>query len=105
VQHVAFDEAKPHALDMANMPTEQAATLRALAERIERSGETLSAELFAKLTHELAEVASTTTRHPSRRWLELSGRGVGLWGSDSTRELDRMRDEWDLPAATSSRDS
>jgi hypothetical protein len=48
------------------------------------------AKLAAKL------LASLPVRSPSppRKLLELAGRGVGVWGTDSANTLDAQRDEW-----------
>jgi hypothetical protein len=48
------------------------------------------AKLAAKL---LASLPGKPVAAP-RRLLELAGRGVGVWGDDSTETLERQRDEW-----------
>jgi hypothetical protein len=48
------------------------------------------ARLAAKL---LASLPGKPAAAP-RRLLDLAGRGVGIWGPDSTATLERQRDEW-----------
>jgi hypothetical protein len=54
----------------------------------------LPADDRAKLA---AKLLASLPRKPSvgpHRLLDLAGRGVGVWGSDSTATLERQRDEW-----------
>ena len=46
----------------------------------------LAAKLLASLTRKPVAVR--------RRLVDLAGRGVGVWGPDSTAALERQRDEW-----------
>ena len=44
-----------------------------------------------------AKLLASLTRKPvaaRRRLVDLAGRGVGVWGPDSTATLERQRDEW-----------
>jgi hypothetical protein len=49
------------------------------------------ARVAAKLLASLPSKAATVS---PRRLLDLAGRGVGVWGEDSTATLGRQRDEW-----------
>ncbi|MGD0679325.1 MAG: hypothetical protein ABSC94_28355 [Polyangiaceae bacterium] len=56
---------------------------------------TLSADDRAKVAARL--LASLPSKAPllaPRRLLDLAGRGVGVWGDDSTATLEMQRDEW-----------
>ena len=50
------------------------------------------AKLVSKLLASLPPKAPLPT--PPHRLSDLAGRGVGLWGDDSTAALDQQRDEW-----------
>ena len=55
----------------------------------------LSADDRAKVAAKLlASLPAKPLGSPSPRLLDLAGRGVGVWGDDSTATLDRQRDEW-----------
>jgi hypothetical protein len=55
----------------------------------------LSADERAKVAAKLlASLPSRAAPAAPRRLLDLAGRGVGVWGEDSTATLERMRDEW-----------
>jgi hypothetical protein len=50
------------------------------------------AKVVAKLSASLP--SETAPSAPPWRLLDLAGRGVGVWGNDSTATLERQRDEW-----------
>jgi hypothetical protein len=55
----------------------------------------LSADERAKVAAKLlASLPSKTAPTGPRRLLDLAGRGVGIWGNDSTATLEHLRDEW-----------
>jgi hypothetical protein len=47
----------------------------------------VAAKLLASLPAKAADASP-------KRLLDLAGRGVGVWGDDSTATLERQRDEW-----------
>jgi hypothetical protein len=54
----------------------------------------LSAEERATLAAKLLASLPSHAVRPTRRWLDLAGRGVGVWGDNSTATLEKQRDEW-----------
>ena len=55
----------------------------------------LSADDRAKVAAKLlASLPSKAGGGAAPRLLDLAGRGVGVWGEDSTATLERQRNEW-----------
>jgi hypothetical protein len=48
----------------------------------------------AKLAAKLLESLPRKPAVVQRRLVDLAGRGVGVWGPDSSATLERQRDEW-----------
>ncbi|MCA9532752.1 MAG: type II toxin-antitoxin system prevent-host-death family antitoxin [Myxococcales bacterium] len=61
------------------------------AHRGERSVITKRGKPYA----ELVPVGAQSAGKPRLPFLSLAGSGSGLWGSDSTETIERLRDEWE----------